>query len=81
MIALMRSPLKTRAKHKAYEIVRLTDNCSLVILIWVEATVLFVGAKMVMGLLDHVVAVGYFTLLKSALVDVDVRVVFQIHFD
>ena len=65
----------------AYEIVRLTNNSSLVILIWVEATVLFVGAKMVMGLLDHVVAVGYFALLKSALVNVDVRVVFQIHFD
>ncbi len=81
MIALTGFPFWTRPKHKAYEIVRLTNNCSLVILIWVEATVLFVGAKMVMGLLDHVVAVGYFALLKSALVDVDVRVVFQIHFD
>ena len=57
----------------------LTDNSSFVILIWVEASVLLVCSKVVVRLLDHVVDVGNLALLKSALVDVDVRVVFQIH--
>lgn len=57
----------------------LTDNSSFVILIWVEASVLLVCSKVIVRLLDHVVDVGNLALLKSALVDVDVRVVFQIH--
>ena len=57
----------------------LTDNSSFVILIWVEASVLLVCSKVIVRLLDDVVDVGNLALLKSALVDVDVRVVFQIH--
>jgi len=57
----------------------LTDNSSFVILVWVEASVLLVCCEVVVRLLDHVVAVGNLALLKSALVNVDVRVVFQIH--
>ena len=58
----------------------LTNNCALIVLVWVEATMLFVWRQVVVWLLNHVVAVGDLALLEGALVDVDVGVVLQIHY-
>ena len=58
-----------------FEWEKLTNDGTLVVLIGVESSVLLVGTKMVVWLLDHVAAVSDLALLKRALVDVHVRVV------
>ena len=58
----------------------LTKNGSLVVLIGVELAHDVWSGKMVVRLLDHVVALSDLSLLKRALEDVNLSVVFQIHF-
>ena len=56
-------------------IVKLTNDGTLVVLIWVESTLNVASRKMVVRLLDHVMAVGNLALFECALVDVDVGVI------
>ena len=57
----------------------LTNDSALIVLIRVELTLHVWSIQVVVGLLNHIMAVGDLALLKSALEDVDVGVVLQIH--
>lgn len=74
------APLREPQQFYLYSLLLLTDNSALVVLIGVELAHDGPGRQVVVGLLDHVAAVGNLALLKRALVDVDVRVVLQIHY-
>ena len=57
----------------------LTNDSALIVLIGVELALHIWSIQVVVGLLNHIMAVGDLALLKSALEDVDVGVVLQIH--
>ena len=62
-------------------IARLTNDGSLVVLVRVEASTLLLGtSEFVVGVFDHIVLVDDLSLLESALVDIDLSVVLQIHY-
>lgn len=61
------------------KMISLTNDSAFIVLVGVETTVLLLATQMVVSMLNHIAAASYLTLFESALENVDVRVVFQIH--